>query len=81
MPVGGSQQTPALLHFKRTLFVQSGPNPTTVEEAQSGPEAVQWDAAIKIELAAMEELEVWHLAFLSLGAKVIKHKWVFIQYR
>ena len=27
----------------------------------------------------MEELEVWHLASLPLGAKVIKHKWVFIK--
>ena len=77
--VGGSRPTPALPHFERTLFVQSGLNPATVEEARSGPEAAQWDAAIKIELAAMEELEVWHLAFLPLGAKVIKHKWVFIK--
>ena len=27
----------------------------------------------------MEELKVWHLAFLPLGAKVIKNKWVFIK--
>ena len=54
--VGGSQPTPALPHFKRTLFVQSGPNPATVEEARSGPEAAQWDSAIKIELSAMEVL-------------------------
>ena len=56
--VGGSQPTPALPHFERTLFVQSGPTPDTIEEARSGPEAVQWDAAINIELTAMEELEV-----------------------
>ena len=77
--VGGSQPTPALPHFERTLFVQSEPNPATVEEARYGPEAVQWDAAIKIELTTMEELEVWHLAFLLIRAKVIKHKWVFIK--
>ena len=27
----------------------------------------------------MEELEVWHFAFLPLGAKVFKHKWVFMK--
>ena len=54
--VGGSQPTPALPHFERTLLVQSRPNPTTVEEVWSGREAARWDSAIKIELSAMEVL-------------------------
>ena len=60
-------------------MIQSGPVSVTVAEARASPESAGWAAAINTELDAMDTLEVWHLAWLPKGSKVIRHKWVFVK--
>ena len=71
--LGGSLPTQALPAFQQTLLVQASPTPATLDEARASPKAAHWDATINVELGAMDEVEVWHLAVLLPGSKIIKH--------
>ena len=51
--------------------------PTTFEEAVSGPDQVHWRRAIDAELASMKLRDVFRAAKLPNGQRAIDTKWVF----
>ena len=51
--------------------------PKNEREALSGPQAKEWKAAMKEELAALAQMNTWSLSELPSGAKAIGTKWVF----
>lgn len=53
--------------------------PTTLHEATTGPEAVQWTAAIRNELEAHDRNGTWKIIPRIPGKKIIDSRWVFKQ--
>lgn len=51
--------------------------PTTYDQAMSGPQAEQWRAAMQCEYDSLMENDVWKLVDRPPGENVIKSKWVF----
>ena len=58
-------------------MVQDLPEPKNLEEALSGPESEEWSEAIKREMEAMQENEVWELVKKPENCNLIKSKWIF----
>lgn len=52
-------------------------NPQSYEEALNGPDREKWIAAMREEIAALEENETWELTSLPSDRKAIRNKWVF----
>ena len=65
--IPGSLPDIAILLTNLAQHSQTGPNPATVQEARAVPDGPK---TIKVE-DAMTNKEVWHLAWLPPGAKVI----------
>ncbi len=51
--------------------------PDTYNEATSGPQKRQWEAAILDELQALASNNVWELVDAPKGANIVSNKWVF----
>jgi hypothetical protein len=58
-------------------FVSFPEEPTTMEEALSGPNAEQWKAAMDEELESILSNNTWEYVDLPPGAKTIPLKWVY----
>ena len=59
--------------------IQSSPNPARISEARFSANWKSWEAAIQVELLAMNELGVWTLMYLPPGGRKIKLKWLFLE--
>ena len=55
----------------------SVPEPGSYKQAMGGDQAPEWTEAVKEELAAIEENQVWNLAGLPPGRRAIGARWVF----
>ncbi|HEY5813547.1 MAG TPA: reverse transcriptase domain-containing protein [Terrimicrobiaceae bacterium] len=51
--------------------------PTSYDEAVTGPQKKQWEAAIDEELRSLASNHVWELVDTPRGANVVSNKWVF----
>ena len=51
--------------------------PTSFQDAISGPESKEWIEAIQSEVSSLEENQTWRPCCLPLGRKAISIKWVF----
>lgn len=51
--------------------------PETYDEATSGTQKRQWEAAISDELRALASNDVWELVDTPKGANIVSNKWVF----
>ena len=60
----------------RQVTAETG-TPTTYEEAVTGPQKTQWEAAINEELRALATNHVWDLVDTPKGANIVSNKWVF----
>jgi reverse transcriptase-like protein len=47
------------------------------EDAVSGPQKKQWEAAISDELRSLAENNVWELVDTPKGVNIVSNKWVF----
>lgn len=52
-------------------------DPQTYDEALSGPDREQWIAAMREEIAALEDNETWKLTNLPSDRKAVRNKWVY----
>ena len=51
--------------------------PTSIEEAMSGPDNVKWQEAMGNEMKSLQENHVWDLVELPKDKKAMDSKWVF----
>ena len=63
--------------FGRTLEQIVWPEPTTLKEALTAPEAGEWRKAMEKELESLKSNEVWTLTDLPQGKKIMGSKWVY----
>ena len=76
--LGGSHLLQAMPSTHVATLIKSSPNPASIFEARSSADWKSWEAAVQVELSAMNELGVWTLTHLPPRGQKIKHKWVFL---
>jgi hypothetical protein len=60
-----------------TAYLDSTPEPKTLNSAKSRPDWPEWEQAVQDELDSLKENQVWNVVDRPKGRKVVDSKWVF----